>query len=65
VTEARKRLREMIVQDLREGVLTYSEVAAKHGVERNTVYVIAKEMYLRRKDLRVGGPETGGPSENV
>jgi broad specificity phosphatase PhoE len=53
VTQARRRLHEAIVQDLRqENPDSYMVLAVKHGVTVKTVYNIARANGLQRKDRR-------------
>ena len=53
VTQARRRLHEAIIQDLRqENPASYMALAVKHGVTVKTIYNIARDSGLQRKDRR-------------
>jgi hypothetical protein len=53
VTQARRRLHEAIVQDLRqENPDSYMALAVKHGVTTKTIYNIARANGVQRKDRR-------------
>ena len=59
ITEARRRLHEAIVQDLRqENPASYMALAVKHGVTTKTIYNIARANRLQRKDRKAAAEST-------
>ena len=53
ITEARRRLHEAIIQDLRQdNPASYMALAVKHGVTLKTIYNIARANRLQRKDRK-------------
>ena len=53
ITEARRRLHDAVIQDLgQENPPSYMALAVKHGVTVKTIYNIARDSGLQRKDRR-------------
>jgi hypothetical protein len=59
ITEARRRLHEAIIQDLRQdNPASYMALAVKHGVTLKTIYNIARANRLQRKDRKAAVEST-------
>jgi hypothetical protein len=50
VTRARAELHKEIIYDLKLGIDTFEAISLKHGMTMRTIFKIAKENHLRRKD---------------
>jgi hypothetical protein len=59
IPEARRRLHEAIIQDLRQdNPASYMALAVKHGVTLKTIYNIARANRLQRKDRKAAVEST-------
>jgi len=58
INELRKKLRGEIIALLKEGELTYDQIAQHCACTVSTVYAVAKENKLRRRD-RAHGQTSG------
>ena len=59
ITEARRRLHEAVIKDLRqENPASYMALAVKHGVTLKTIYNIARTNRLQRKDRKAAVEST-------